>query len=389
MPGASRPFPDFIAEDRPTSGTGPLPRSRRYPPSQQEHLSRPFSLEEVQAAVWSLNGEGAPGLDGIPIFFYKEGWDVLGPEVMRVMGDFHAGQCQMERLNKVFLVLIPKNQGAEQIGDFQPIALSNSIYLIIAKVLANCLREVMDDLISPLQSAFIPGRQMIDSIVMAEEIVAAWHRSGTTGFLWKVDFAKAYDSIDWRYLWNVLRRRGFSEEWVRWMKLCVTTSSCSVLVNGRMQGGWFQPQRGIRQGCPLAPLLFILAADALAFCTMRLCAQGHISGFQTAGHPGGIPLLQYADDTTFFIQGSETATRTLSQMKDIFVDFSGLQLNRAKSSFVGFGLALDELQRCAEILATPIKTLPIRYLGLPLTDCRLKTKDWQLVVEKVEKRLGG
>ena len=76
-------------------------------------------------------------------------------------------------------------------------------------------------------------------------------------------------------------------------------------------------------------------------------------------------------------------------MKDIFADFSGLQLNRAKSSFVGFGLAPDELQPCSEMLATPIETLPIRYLGLPLTDRRLKNKDWQPVVEKVEKCLGG
>ena len=171
------------------------------------------------------------------MFFYKECWDVLGPEVMRVMRDFHEGRCQMERLNKVFLVLIPKIPRAEQIGDFRPIALSNSIYLIIAKVLANRLREVMDSLISPLQSAFIPGRQMTDNIVMAEEIVAALRRSGTTGFLWKVDFAKAYDSIDWRSLWNVLRRRGFSQKWVRLMKLYVTTSSCSDLINGRTQGG--------------------------------------------------------------------------------------------------------------------------------------------------------
>ena len=122
------------------------------------------------------------------------------------MGDLYAGQCQMECLNKVYIILLPKIHGAELIGDFCPIVLSNSIYLIIAKALANCLRKVVDDLISPLQSAFIPGRQMIDSIVMAEEIVAAWRRSDTSGFLWKVDFAKAYDSIDWRYLWNVLRR---------------------------------------------------------------------------------------------------------------------------------------------------------------------------------------
>ena len=245
------------------------------------------------------------------MFFYKECWDVLGPEVMRVMGDFHTGRCAMEQLNKVFLILIPKTPGAEQIGDFRPIALSNSIYLIVTKVLANRLREVMDILISPLQSASISGRQMIDNIVMAEEIVAAWRRSGTTSFLWKVDFVKAYDSIYLRYLWNVLRQCGFSEEWVRWMKLCVTTSSCSVLINGRTQGGWFQQQRGIRQGYLLALLLFILAADALAFCSMRLYLRGYISGFQTARHPGGIPLLQYADDTTFFIQGSETAARTL------------------------------------------------------------------------------
>ena len=219
--------------------------------------------------------------------------------------------------------------------------------------------------------------------------MAAWRRSGTSGFLWKVDFAKAYDSVDWRYLWNVLRRRGFPEEWVRWMKLCVATSSCSVLINGQTQGGWFQPQRGLRQGCPLAPLLFILAADALAFCTMRLCSHGHLSGFQTAGHPGGIPLLHYADDNTFFIQGAETAARTLSQIMNIFADFSGLQLNRAKSSFVGFGLTSEEIARCAKILATQIATLPLRYLGLPLTDRRLRTQDWQPVVEKVETRLGG
>ena len=133
------------------------------------------------------------------------------------------------------------------------------------------------------------------------EIVAAWRWDGTTGFMWKVDFAKAYDSIDWRFLWNVLWRRGFSETWVCWVKQCVTTSSFAVLVNGRPQGGWIYPQRGIRQGCLLAPLLFILAVDALAVCTAQVCAHGALTGFQSTSVPGGIPLLQYVNDTTFFI----------------------------------------------------------------------------------------
>ena len=328
-------------------------------PTQKTQLSNPFSIDEIKAAVWGLNNEGAPGPDGIPIFFYKNCWDTIAPELMHLMDDLYAGQCQMERFNKVYIVLLPKVPGAELIGDFRPIAPSNSIYLIIAKVLANRIRVVLDRLISPLKSAFIPGRQMIYSIVMAEEIVAAWRRFGTPGFLWKVDFAKANDSIDWRYLWNVLRRQGFPGNWVRWMKLCVTTSSCSVLVNGRPYGGWFQPQRGIRQGCPLAPLLFILAVDTMVFCTTQLCSRGHLSGFQTASIPGGIPLLQYADDTTFFIQGSETAACTLSMMMDVFTDLFGLQLNRAKSTVVGFSLSAEELSRCAEILASPIGTLSL------------------------------
>ena len=217
------------------------------------------------------------------------------------MEEFHAGKCQMESLNKVYLVVLPKTARAEHIGDFWPISLSNSIYLIIAKVLANRLREVLDGLISPFQSAFIPGRQMIDNIVLAEEMVTAWRRSGTAGVMWKVDFAKAYDSLDWQFLWNVLRRRGFPEEWVRWVKLCVTTVSYSVFVNGRPQGEWFQPQRGIRHGCPLAPLLFILAVDALAICTMSLCSRAIYRDFGRRG-----PQREYRCSNTRMTQPSSS-----------------------------------------------------------------------------------
>ena len=294
---------------------------------------------------------------------------------MAALEDFKAGWCQMDRLNKAYIMLLPKFKGAEQICDFRPISLSNSLYLIFAKVLANRLLGVLPSLISPFQSAFIPGRQMADSIVLAEKILAKWRRDGTTDFMWKVNFDKAYDSIDWRFLWNVLRRRGFSETWVRWVKQCVTTSTFAVLVNGRPQGGWIHPQRGIRQGCPLASLLFILAMDALAVCTSQVCSSGALTGFQSASLPAGIPLLQYADDTTFFIQGSMAAAQTLSTMMDTFSDFSGLRLDRARSTFVGFGLSEEEVDGCSQILATPIGVLPIMYLGVPLVDHQLRLQD--------------
>ena len=139
----------------------------------------------------------------------------------------------------------------------------------------------------------------------------------------------------------------------------------------------------------MAPLLFILPVDALAVCTTQVCLYGALTGFQSASVPGGIPLLQYADDTTFFIQGSTAAWHNLSTMLDIFSDFSGLCLNRAKSTLVGFGLSAEELAGCAQTLATPIAGLPIWYLGVPLVDRRLLIQDWHPVIEKVETRLGG
>ena len=125
---------------------------------------------------------------------------------MATLEELRSPQANMEKINKSYLFMLSKRQGAESINDYRPIALSNSIYLIIAKVLANMLREVIRAIIGPFQYAFIPGRQLPDSVVMAGEIHAAWKAQGTKGFMWKVDFAKAYDSLDWRFFWVVYGR---------------------------------------------------------------------------------------------------------------------------------------------------------------------------------------
>ena len=307
---------------------------------------------------------------------------------MALMDEFHAGSARMDHINRAYIALLPKVQGAEQGGDFPPVSLSNSLYLIIAKVLANRLKKLLQAHINPRQFAFIPGRQMMESIVIAEEIIAEWKRSDTAGFIWKVDFAKAYDSLDWRFLWNVLKRRGFPSVWIKWMKQCVCTTTFAVLVNGQLQRG-IHPQWGIRQGCPLAPLLFILAADTLAICTHQLCTRGYLSGFQSSRSQVSIPLLQYADDTCFFLRGSVAAAHHVSSMMDIYSDFSGLRLNRAKSTAVGIGLPPEVIAQISEILSTPIAFLPIRYLGIPLTAGRMRSADWQPVPTKINARLEG
>ena len=173
------------------------------------------------------------------------------------------------------------------------------------------------------------------------------------------------------------------------MRRCVTAHSFAVLVNGRPEGGWIRSQRGIRQGCPLAPMLFVLAADVLSISTSLACASGRLKGFQTPSCPMGIPLLQYADDTTFFIEGSVEEAKNLSSLLNVFADCSGLHINRAKSEFVTFGLSREEELQCSRALMTPVGSLPMKYLGLPLSTGKIRKAEWQPVVDKVERRLAG
>ena len=184
------------AANLPTGGVGSPMGAAILSPDQQQELISPFTEEEVQATIRGLNSEVAPGPDGIPVFFYLDCWDVVGPDVLAMIDEFWACWCNMDRLNRAYIILLSKVEGTERIGDFRPISLSNSIYLIITKVLANRLRTAVAVFMSPFQSAFMPGRQMSDNIVLAEEIVASWRRDDMPEFLWKVDFSKAYDSID-------------------------------------------------------------------------------------------------------------------------------------------------------------------------------------------------
>ena len=136
-------------------------------------------------------------------------------------------------------------------------------------------------------------------------------------------------------------------------------------------------------------MLFIMAAYVLYSSAAQACARGSLTGFQTPSQPMDIPLLSYAVDTLFFMEGSVEEAKNLSALLDVFANCSGLRLNREKSEFTGFGLSQDEESQCSRALGTPMGTLPIRYLGLPLSTGQLRGTDWLRVVGKVEQRLEG
>jgi hypothetical protein len=180
---------------------------------ESSNLTKPFSLEEIKQAVWDCDSFKSPGPDGINFGFIKEFWDILKEDFLRFMVEFHRNGKLTKGLNSTFIALIPKVNCPQRLNDFRPISLVGCVYKVLSKVLTNRLREVVGMVVSESQSAFVKGKQILDGILIANEVVDEARRSKRELLLFKVDFEKAYDSIDLRYLDAVMKNMNIPTIW--------------------------------------------------------------------------------------------------------------------------------------------------------------------------------
>ena len=183
----------------------------------------------------------------------------------------------LPEINHTNIVLIPKVKNPQKMFEFRPISLCNVIYKIISKVLANKLKQVLPDIISPTQSAFVSGRLIIDNVLVAYETIHTMHvrKKGKKGTMaLKLDISKAYDQVEWPFLQKIMEKLGFPTRWIERVMCCVTTSF-SILVNGRPHG-MIHPSRGIRQGDPLSPYLFLLCVEDFTALLAKAKLEGRI-----------------------------------------------------------------------------------------------------------------
>ncbi|CAL5412431.1 unnamed protein product [Camellia sinensis] len=352
---------------------------------QAAELLEDFTEEEVRYVIKNSDGNKAPEPDGFNLAFYKKCWGVVKPEVLQFLREFHQNASLVSSLNSSFIALIPKVDSPSSMRDYRPISLIGSMYKILAKILANRIKQVMPRIISKTQSAFLGGRNILDGILIANEIVDGWRKSNKKGLVLKLDFEKAYDSVNWEFLFNMLSKFGFGDRWVRWMKSNVTSTKVSVLVNGSHTEE-FCSQRGLWQGDPLSHFLFNIVAEGLNILLARAKEMGLIKG-ATIGNNGIIVThLQFADDTILFCEAEWVEVVTIKRILRCFEILLGLKINYHKSVIAGIGVDEVLLRSFASRLNCAHQRLPFKYLGLPLGANPSRSSTWKPVLDKFKQK---
>eukprot|EP00253_Pinus_taeda_P010390 PITA_10390 len=348
-------------------------------------LSREITLEEVEEAVRSMPNDKAPGPDGFTINFYKACWNIVKQDVWDVVEDSRCSGTILKSINSTFIALIPKVEEANTPEKFRPIALCNVIYKIISKVIANKLKPILPGIISEEQSGYVEGRQILDNIILAQEMIHALHSRKKVGMLMQLDLSKSYDKVSWNYLEAILDAFGFCKHWVNWILALIKSSRFSILVNGAPSEP-FSPSRGIRQGDPLSPFLFFILMDGLSRSIAKRKAEGKIKDLQPIPSIPATTHQQFVDDTILHSNPTVKEALAFKGILDLFSRASGMEINFSKSTIFFFNTHHAIQAHLSQLLGFRIGGLPSRYLGAPLTLRPWQKVHWEKIITNMENR---
>ncbi|CAL2239107.1 unnamed protein product [Prunus armeniaca] len=351
-----------------------------------------FNRLELEQALGQMYPTKAPGIDRMPALFYQRYWHIVGDSVSDTCLRILNGEGSVRYFNHTLIALISKITQPTRVTDFRPISLCTVLYKLVAKAFVNRLKMVLPEVISESQSAFVPGRHIIDNVMYAFEVVHHMKgpRSGNGAKMaLKLDMAKAYDRVEWCFVEVMMHRLGFAESWITRIMDCITTVSFSVLWQGNPLGH-IVLHRGIRQGCPLSPYIFLICAEGFTGLIQQAEQLGRIRGVKVAAEAPPVSHLFFADYSLIFL---EAKREVFEEVKGIFATYekaSGQKINLAKSA-VSFSsnITTEIIDAARNILQVPVVACHERYLGLPTVVGRNRHSLFLTVQERVKRKVQG
>lgn len=354
--------------------------------SDNDLLNRAPDIEEIKEVVFSINKESAAGPNGYSSLFYQYSWEIITLDLLDAIQDFFNGRVISTGITSTSIILIPKKAEAKEWKDFRPISLCNVINKILTKVMSSRLNKILPRIISASQSGFTPGRDIGDNILLAQELIQNIDRKTRGGnAVLKLDMAKAYDRVDWEFLFKVMEKFGFNQDWIDKIKRSINNCGFSILINGELKG-YFKSTRGLRQGDPISPSLFIILAECLSRGLYYLFYNNVDLQFRYGGR---IPVshLAFADDIVIFTNGQKSSLNKIMKFISHYTESSGWAINCNKSSLY----TRREIHRnvIAENTGFQYLPLPMIYLGVPLYKGHKRAVLFEELISKIKRRILG
>ncbi|KAF5454628.1 hypothetical protein F2P56_024278 [Juglans regia] len=355
--------------------------------SQRKKINAVKSIVDSQGRVvtdQSEIGEGSLGPDGFPAQFYQKNWEVVGDQVCNFALEFLNHGGSLSEVNDTFITLIPKVQSPTRVVDYRPISLCNVLYKVVSKSMANRLKHILPQIIAPNQSAFVPGRLISDNTLVAYEVLHSMNSrmKGKKGFMaLKLDMSKAYDKVEWNFIEAIMIKMDFPGHWIHITKACLSSVSYSILVNGEPQKN-FVPSRGLRQGDPLSPYLFILCAEALFSLLRHAEACGSLTPVAIGRGPVKVNHLFFADDSLLFCQAKYEEINCVLKILELYEKGSGQVINKDKSAiYFSKNTALMTQQQIMHLAGVQSTSNFEKYLGLPSLVGRKKIASFHSLID--------
>ncbi|GFP94737.1 transposon tx1 uncharacterized 149 kDa protein, partial [Phtheirospermum japonicum] len=320
-------------------GSGPT-----ISPEQSECLVNSVSGDEIKAALFSIGEEKSPGPDGYTSNFFKKAWQTVDEQFCKAVHEFFESGRLLKQINHTILAMIPKSDRPSSVGDYCPIACCNVTYKVISKILASRLASTLGIIVDQAQSALVEGRSMVENIHLAQEILRKYHRIKKVSprCILKIDLRKAFDSVSWGFLKSILEGLNYPGKFVSWVMECVTTTSYSISLNGSLHD-MFGGMRGLRQGDPLSPFLFVLCIEYISR-SLNIATANPDCNFHSRCESNRITHLAFSDDLMLMARGDPSSVRILMECLSSFSDKSGLSMNALKSDLYTVAIVGEDLE---------------------------------------------
>lgn len=328
----------------------------------------------------------SPGPDGYSVEFFRASWDIVGEDIIGAVREFFRNGKLLKDMNTTAIALIPKKPEACSLSDYRPISCCNVVYKLISKIIANRLKPILTECVSPSQAAFLKGRSLGENVLLATELIKDYNKSSChKSAMLKIDIRKAFDTVCWDFVIKVLEAQQFPPMFITWVKECISSPRFSVAINGEL-AGFFEGKKGLRQGDSISPYIFIMLMDILSRLLDKAQTEGSFRLHPLCSDPK-LTHLVFADDLLVFSDGSRAFTAGIKDVMCQFKNWPGLDTNETKTEIFYGGYTDIQISVLSDLSGYKRGEFQTRYLGLPLSPKRISAATLQPFIDRITSKL--